>query len=150
MMKDSNLRSFVKGVSWRIVGSIDTFLLGWLIFDNVEAATKIAALELATKIFFYFLHERLWNIIKLGRKKDGSVTNWRSVIKSISYRLFASMDTALLSFLITGKVVGAFTLSGFELVSKLFLYYFHERLWSKIKWGRIYEGESIPQKETAD
>lgn len=142
MMKDSNLRSFVKGVSWRLVGSIDTFLLGWIIFDNIESASKIAVLELATKILLYFLHERIWNVIPLGRKKDGTVAAWRSVIKSLSYRLFASLDTALLSFLVTGKVVGAFTLSGFELISKLILYYFHERLWSKIKWGRIYEEDS--------
>lgn len=139
MMKDSNLRSFVKGVSWRLVGSIDTFLLGWIIFDNIEDASQIAFLELTTKILLYFLHERAWNAIKVGRRPDGTVAVWRSVVKSITFRLLASADTALLAWITTGQVTKAFTLSGFELATKLGLFYLHERLWAKINWGRIYE-----------
>lgn len=148
MVKDSNLRSFVKGVSWRLLGSIDTFLLGWIIFDDVKDASQIAFLELTTKIVLYFLHERAWNAIKVGRRPDGSVAPLRSLIKAVTFRVLASADTAFLAWITTGKVAASFTLSGFELATKLGLFYLHERLWTKIKWGRIYEGEPVKKEKT--
>lgn len=62
-MKDSNLRSLVKGVSWRVVGTIDTFVLAYIYFGDIKIAAPIAATEVLTKIFLYYLHERIWNII---------------------------------------------------------------------------------------
>lgn len=138
MMKDSNIRSISKGISWRLVASLDTFILGWIIFGNPWHASQVAGLELATKIILYFLHERLWNIIRLGRRKNGKVAPWRSLVKSISYRFFGSLDTTFLSYIITGKIWSSVTLSGFEVLTKVALYYLHERVWSNIKWGRIY------------
>lgn len=140
-MKDTNLRSIVKGVSWRVFGSIDTFLLSWLIFDNAKHAGSIAVLELMTKILLYFLHERLWNIIKLGRFNDGRVAHWRSFVKGISWRLVGSIDSTVLSWFVTGKWVGAFKLGLSEIITKIILFYFHERIWVLIKWGRVFENE---------
>jgi uncharacterized membrane protein len=62
-------RSLVKAVSWRAVGSIDTFLLGWLWSGNAKVAGAIAGTEVFTKIGLYFLHERLWAIIPFGQKQ---------------------------------------------------------------------------------
>ena len=96
-LKDIPARSFVKGISWRLLASIDTFLLGWLIFGSPYHAIKIAGFELITKVALYFLHERLWNIISFGRHEDGTVSPLRSLVKTISYRFFGSIDTAFLS-----------------------------------------------------
>ena len=145
-MKDTNLRSIVKGASWRVFGSIDTFLLSWLIFDNAKHAGSIAGLELLTKILLYFLHERLWNVIRLGRKNDGKVAHWRSFAKGVSWRIVGSVDSTILSWIVTGKWVGAFKLGFAEIITKIILFYFHERIWVLIKWGRVFETEKKEQE----
>ncbi|AUW58154.1 hypothetical protein C1T17_08575 [Sphingobium sp. SCG-1] len=58
--KESNPRSFAKAVSWRTLGSIDTFLLGLFFTHDVKAAGAIASTEVVTKILLYYGHERLW------------------------------------------------------------------------------------------
>ncbi len=60
----------------------------------------------------------------------------RSFVKAFSWRIFASTDTFLISWLITGKISWAGTITLLEIVTKTILYYFHERGWNKIKWGR--------------
>lgn len=67
--KEKLTRSFAKAVSWRALGSVDTFLLGWLFTGNVKAAGGIAATEVLTKIFLYTGHERVWNHIGWGKAK---------------------------------------------------------------------------------
>jgi uncharacterized membrane protein len=61
----------------------------------------------------------------------------RSFTKAFSWRVVASTDTFLISWLITGKLLFAGTITLLEILTKTFLYYFHERGWNKIKWGRI-------------
>ncbi|MEO8724199.1 MAG: DUF2061 domain-containing protein [Sphingobium sp.] len=58
--KESNPRSLVKAVSWRALGSIDTFVLSLLFTQNVKAAGAIASTEVLTKIILYYFHERAW------------------------------------------------------------------------------------------
>jgi len=65
---DSHVRSVAKAVSWRATGSLDTFLLGWLITGNTKVAGSIAATEIVTKIALYYAHERAWTLVGWGRK----------------------------------------------------------------------------------
>jgi len=60
-------RSVVKAVTWRIVGTADTFVLSWLITKEPVTAGAIASLEVITKTFLYYFHERGWNRVKWGR-----------------------------------------------------------------------------------
>tara|TARA_R100001480_G_scaffold137552_1_gene134603 strand:- start:103 stop:309 length:207 start_codon:yes stop_codon:yes gene_type:complete len=53
-------RHLAKAVSWRVVGTIDTMLLGWLISGDPMVGIKIGAVELVTKIILYYGHERAW------------------------------------------------------------------------------------------
>ncbi len=64
--KESNPRSLVKAISWRTLGSIDTFVLGFLFTQNVKAAGAIASTEVVTKILLYYFHERAWAQIGWG------------------------------------------------------------------------------------
>ena len=139
MMKDTNLRSITKGISWRIFASIDTFFLSWLIFDKPIHAGAIALSEVLTKILLYYLHERGWNIIAWGRDQTGRVAHLRSIAKGTSWRLIGSLDTTVISWFITKSVSGAFALGGFEIITKILLFYIHERIWVRIKWGRIFD-----------
>ncbi len=60
-------RSIIKAASWRTIGTFDTMLISFVITGNVKFAVSIGGVELFTKMFLYFLHERLWNKIKFGR-----------------------------------------------------------------------------------
>lgn len=62
------IRSVAKSISWRVLGTIDTVLISWLITGEVSTAFSIGAIELVTKMVLYFFHERIWNNIKWGKK----------------------------------------------------------------------------------
>ena len=75
---DSRFRSIAKAISWRCVGTIDTFVVSFVVL-TLTGATKgntahtlqlsggIASVEVCTKLVLYYLHERAWLRIKLGR-----------------------------------------------------------------------------------
>ena len=60
----------------------------------------------------------------------------RSVVKSLSWRIIGTLDTVLISWIVTGTLSVAFSIGAIELFSKMILYFFHERLWNKISWGK--------------
>ena len=72
MSLETPVRSLAKAVSWRITGSIDTFLISWLLTGEPELAAGITAVELVTKISLYWLHERVWLKIKWGQNVSNS------------------------------------------------------------------------------
>ena len=60
----------------------------------------------------------------------------RSVAKAISWRLTGSIDTLLLSYLVTKNLLFASSIASAETITKIVLYYAHERAWTAIPWGR--------------
>ncbi len=60
----------------------------------------------------------------------------RSFSKAVSWRSMASLDTFVVSCVVTGRVGLAGSIAGAELVTKIALYYLHERIWAAIPWGR--------------
>lgn len=54
-----------------------------------------------------------------------------SLLKTISWRIVGTIDTITISYIITGEIRSALSIGSIEVVSKMILYYFHERLWSK-------------------
>ena len=67
-MSDTPVRSLAKAVSWRITGTIDTFLISLLITGQALLASGIALTEIMTKVGLYWLHERAWTRVKWGRQ----------------------------------------------------------------------------------
>jgi uncharacterized membrane protein len=62
-------------------------------------------------------------------------TSARSITKALTYRLWQSLNTFIISFVITGRIDMAAAIVSIEVVVKIVIYFFHERIWSKIKWG---------------
>jgi uncharacterized membrane protein len=125
-------RHIAKAITWRIIGTLDTFVLSWLITKEPLTAGWIAIVELITKTILYYFHERAWFASNLGienRKKH--------IFKTISWRIIGTLDTLLLSWLITGQLKLGLLLSGFEIITKMALYYMHERVWFASNWGII-------------
>ena len=68
-MAEKHYRSVLKAISWRTVGTFDTMVISFIITGKLTWAISIGAIELFTKMFLYYLHERIWNRIKIGRIK---------------------------------------------------------------------------------
>jgi len=119
-------------VTWRIVGTLDTFVWSWLITGEPVAAGAIASLETFTKIFLFYLHERIWRLLHWAPD-----AHLRSLIKAVSWRAVGSLDTFLLSLLVTRNVGHAASIALVEVLTKIFLYYLHERAWRRVPWGRL-------------
>jgi uncharacterized membrane protein len=64
-----HLRHIIKTITWRVIGTIDTIIIAWIISGDPKTGLKIGGIELFTKMVLYYLHERFWfKFIKLGRK----------------------------------------------------------------------------------
>lgn len=63
-----HLLSLIKGISWRIVGSIDTMMIAYLVTGKVHMAISIGSVEVFTKVFLFYVHDRAWEHF-LNRKK---------------------------------------------------------------------------------
>ncbi len=129
---ESHARALTKAVSWRAIGTADTFLWSWLITGEVGSAGAIASLETMTKIALYYVHERLWRLLPWAPN-----ARLRSLIKAVSWRVVGSLDTFLLSLLVTRNGSHAALIALAELVTKIGLYYLHERAWRRVAWGRF-------------
>jgi uncharacterized membrane protein len=66
--REAHGRSLAKAVSWRITGTVDTFIISFIITGEVATAGSIAATELVTKICLYYFHERIWTLISWGHR----------------------------------------------------------------------------------
>lgn len=62
-------RHIAKTFTWRIVGTIDTMILGWIITGNPLTGVKIGGMEVMTKMVLYFLHERIWLKSNFGTER---------------------------------------------------------------------------------
>lgn len=53
-------RHILKTISWRIIGTLDTMILSWIITGSWKLGLTIGGVEVITKMVLYFLHERAW------------------------------------------------------------------------------------------
>lgn len=63
-------------------------------------------------------------------------TKRRSVVKAFTWRTLGTLDTIVISYVLTGEIKTAVSIGGIEIFTKMFLYFFHERIWNMIKWGK--------------
>lgn len=69
-------------------------------------------------------------------KLNSSETALRSFIKAYSYRCCGTITTIIISYCITGKFIVSLGIGAIEMIVKPFIYWCHERLWTRIKWGK--------------
>ena len=156
-------RSVAKAITWRTVGTIDTLILSYLLItylgpifgletstgEAVEAASYIAITEVVTKMVLYFGHERFWAWLQWGtsvvngKRKE---TYTRTTTKTATWRTLASLDTMVLAWFFTGNIATAVSIGGLEGITKLILYFFHERIWSNIPFGIVHR-PAVPPGE---
>ncbi|GAB2770510.1 DUF2061 domain-containing protein [Salinimicrobium soli] len=135
-MKDkSHKRHIAKAITWRVVGTVDTILLAWLISGNAFTGFKIGLAEVITKMILYYLHERLWFKGELSIPSGKWNSRKRHGIKAISWRIVGTLDTMILAWIITGNPTTGLKIGLAEVITKMVLYYLHERMWYRIDYG---------------
>lgn len=135
MPKDKRYRSFLKGISWRIVGTIDTMIISYFYTRDPLSSLQIGMTEVLTKIVLYYVHERIYFKTfgdKVGQRKI-------SLVKGITWRFVGSIDTILISWIYTGDPMIGLKIGATEFITKVVLFYVHERIWNKVKIGTIEE-----------
>lgn len=76
MYKETNTRSIVKGISWRIVATTTTILIVYIFFGRLDLAIAAGIIETALKVGLYWAHERTWFKIRWGKKKIEPFNLW--------------------------------------------------------------------------
>ena len=67
---------------------------------------------------------------------NNTETAWRSLVKAYSYRCCGTLTTIAISYAITGQFIVSLGIGATEMIVKPFIYWLHERVWSRVKWGR--------------
>ncbi|MFD2034184.1 DUF2061 domain-containing protein [Belliella marina] len=68
--KDSNIKSLLKSISWRIVGTFDTIVISFFITGQLKMAISIGSIEVVSKIILYYFHERVWEQFTKEKKDE--------------------------------------------------------------------------------
>lgn len=66
-ISEKPLRSVTKALSWRLIGTLDTLIVSYILTGEIGLATSIASVDFLTKLILYFFHERIWNKINWGK-----------------------------------------------------------------------------------
>ena len=61
----------------------------------------------------------------------------RSVLKAASWRVLATLTTIVIAYIVTGKIDDALKIGGIEIIAKIAIYYFHERVWAQVPLGTV-------------
>ena len=130
MTLGSRKRHIAKTVTWRVVGTIDTMVLSWVISGNPLTGLQIGGSEVITKMGLYYLHERLWFKTRFLRDSQK-----RHIVKSITWRCIGTVDTMLIAWFMIGNPLTGMKIGMAEVVTKMFLYYLHERIWYRFNYG---------------
>ena len=66
----SRKRHLLKTITWRIVGTIDTIVLTWLVTGELKTGLTVGGIETVSKMILYYLHERVWFRTRFGLSDD--------------------------------------------------------------------------------
>ena len=122
-------RHIAKSLTWRFIGTLDTFVFAWLITGDLSEGINVSGITTLTKLIWYYIHERLWFRSSLEN------SNKRHIFKTFSWRAIGTLDTILFGWIITGNPLTGLKIGSVETISKMLLYFIHEKLWYKINFG---------------
>jgi uncharacterized membrane protein len=128
-MMSSNKRHIAKALSWRLIGTLDTFLISLVLTESISLGLSITSIDFVLKLLLYYFHERVW----YHSKFKNSIK--RHVYKTFSWRLIGSFTTIVISFLLTGNPTAGLKIGFTETFTKMILYFLHEKIWYKINFG---------------
>jgi len=142
-MTESHFRSLIKGITWRIVGTLDTIVISFFLTGHFTMAIKIGFTEVITKVALYYLHERVWLHFLNGKTQSKTI----SLVKAVSWRTVGTIDTMLLGWFYSGNPLTGLKIGLVEVMTKIILYYLHERAWHAVPVGSVRKWFGVSAKD---
>jgi uncharacterized membrane protein len=144
---ENHSRTVAKTVSWRVLLTISHFINGLIVTGSIAMGLKIAGWSLLINSGLYWLHERTWNFFQWNKKpadnlffQDGHP---RTTTKMITWRLIVNFSNFFIPFFMTGSWGQAGAFFTIAVFVNMTLFYGHERIWNRVKWGKKAADNSI-------
>lgn len=134
---ETHARTIAKAACYRLISMLGSVALTLVLGGNIMQALAMGGISLIVGSLHYYLYDRIWLWIPWQRDQHGTDTTWRSVVKSVIYRA-----TALVIYMMLARAVFAdtnliaFLLGAGKLVTNTAAYFFLERVFNRVKWGR--------------
>lgn len=113
----------IKSLSWRFIGSLDTYIISLIITNKSILANQIVISDFFLKIILFYFFEKYW----INKEIKNSTVNLFG--KSFLWRIIATLATFLLVTIISGEPIFGLKISIIELFTKLVLFVLHDKLW---------------------
>lgn len=142
---ETPVRSFVKAAGWRFTAGVVTAITSMIFTGSLATAAAIVGWDLFSKSITMFLGERIWNKFDWGREGGGDSAK-RSLAKAIAWRIFAACNTFFAAIVLNRGKSGAMgvagKIAGTDSVVKTVLFFYYERAWSSVSWGKEFEAQA--------
>ena len=136
---ETHIRSIVKLSIYKLFSIVVTYFMALAFGANPMQALTMSAVALTIGSLHYYLYERLALYVPWGRTEDGHDTTFRSIVKTIVYRI-----TVIIVMMIAARVVFmdsnlmAFFMAAIKFLTHATTYFILERIFNRIEWGKVY------------
>lgn len=133
---DTYNRTFAKTLTYRTITFVLSFVITYLLTNQYSTSTLVAALSVTLGALTFFVHERVWTKVKWGML--GSIDfKIRSFVKTVTYRLWSLFAVFVIGLILGLESNDALTLTFTLNIMYMLSHYVNERVWNKVKWGKI-------------
>lgn len=143
MIKETHARTATKAVIYRILSVVAIMLISVYGMGATWAeASQVGAVVVILGTTIYYVHERLWVRTGWHRSLQGLDGHWRSISKTIIYRLLTmAASFGIATFILGAAPGGATAFAIAQAATNMTLFYIVERIFNVINWGRIVESK---------
>jgi uncharacterized membrane protein len=147
IVKETHVRTLTKTILYRILGTLGVMAIAYIMFNSVEVALKIGLAAVVLGSAIYYLHDRLWLLLNWKRNEKGEDSIFRSILKTVLYRILVVIAAALTVKFVTGSndnaQIASFVMA--QMILNLVIYFILERAFSFIQWGKLLPNISSEQ-----
>lgn len=140
MFTESHVRTVAKTLTVRVCFTLSHILNGYIVTGSWMTGVAIASFAVVINMLLFWSHDRVWNWFQWNRKpKDGAffIDGYpRTISKSATWRALITLNNFLIPFITTGSWQIALAFLTIATFLNIVVYYTHERVWNKIKWGK--------------
>ncbi len=140
MIKETHARTIAKAVIYRILSVIAIMLISVGFGASTSTAGMVGLVVVFLGTAIYYIHERIWIKFNWHRNLLGVDGQWRSIAKTVIYRLITmTVSFFIAKFFLTSSSGAAVGFAIAQAATNMILFYIVERVFNKISWGRLVE-----------
>lgn len=143
-------RTLAKTLSWRLILTVSHFVNGFIVTGSMASAAAIAGISAILNSALYWLHERAWNWAQWNRKPTDGIMfldgQPRTISKIITWRAVITGSNFVVPWILTGSLGQAAAFMSIAIVVNIAIFYFHERAWNKVSWGKTVKETEVAEQ----